>query len=182
MLIAHSYPTLCHPVDSSPPGSSVHRILQARILEWVAIPFSRGPSWPRDGTQVSCIAGGFFTGWATREAYFHYVQFSLVAQLFPTFATPWTDRSFPAGFPSLPGFPAASLPCLASLSIINSWSLLKLISIKSMMPSNHLILCSPLILLPSIFMLPLIKIFSIFLHSLRPFFQGPFFGGSSPVV
>ena len=43
-------------------------ILQARILEWVAIPFSRGSSWPRDWTQVSRIAGGFFTIWATREA------------------------------------------------------------------------------------------------------------------
>ena len=50
------------------PGSSVHGILQARILEWVAIPFSRGFSWPRDWTQVSCIAGRFFTVWAIREA------------------------------------------------------------------------------------------------------------------
>ena len=53
--------TFCNPMDCSPLGSSVHGILQARILEWVAIPFSRGPSWPRDGTWVSCIAGGFFT-------------------------------------------------------------------------------------------------------------------------
>ena len=44
------------------------RILQASILEWVAFPFSRGSSRPRDRTQVSCIAGGFFTSWATREA------------------------------------------------------------------------------------------------------------------
>ena len=44
----------------SPPGSSVHGILQARVLEWVAIPFSRASSQPRDPTQVSCIAGGFF--------------------------------------------------------------------------------------------------------------------------
>ena len=43
-------------------------MLQARILEWVAIPFSRGSSQLRDGTQVSCIAGGFFTSWAAREA------------------------------------------------------------------------------------------------------------------
>ena len=50
------------------PGSSVHKILQARILEWVAIPSSRGSSWPRDQTRVSCIAGVFFTIWATREA------------------------------------------------------------------------------------------------------------------
>ena len=48
------------------PGSSVHEILQAIILEWVAIPFSRGSSWPRDRTHVSCTAGGFFTIWATR--------------------------------------------------------------------------------------------------------------------
>ena len=47
----------------SPPGSSVHEIPQARILEWVTIPFSRGSSWPRDQTQVSCIAGRFFTIW-----------------------------------------------------------------------------------------------------------------------
>ena len=44
-------------------------ILQARILEWVAVPFSRRPSWPRDRTQVSHMAGGFFTSWATREAH-----------------------------------------------------------------------------------------------------------------
>ena len=61
-------PTLCHPVDCSPPGSSVYGILQARILEWVAISFSRGSSWPKDGTQVSCIAGKHFNLWATREA------------------------------------------------------------------------------------------------------------------
>ena len=56
------------PMDCSWPGSSVCRILQARILEEVAIPFSRGSSRPRDRTQVSCFAGGFFTIWATREA------------------------------------------------------------------------------------------------------------------
>ena len=51
-----------------PPGFSVHGILQARILEWVAIPFSRGSYQPRDQTQVSCTAGRFFTIWATKEA------------------------------------------------------------------------------------------------------------------
>ena len=52
------------PMDCSPPGSSVHGILQARTLEWVAISFSRGSSWPRDQTCISwfsCTAGGFFT-------------------------------------------------------------------------------------------------------------------------
>ena len=56
------------PYGCSPPTFSVHGILQARILEWVAIPFSRGSSWPRDWTWVSWIAGGLFTIWATREA------------------------------------------------------------------------------------------------------------------
>ena len=59
---------LCNPMDCSPPASSVHGILQTRILEWLSIPFSRESSWPRDWTQVSCIAGIFFTIWATREA------------------------------------------------------------------------------------------------------------------
>ena len=53
------------PWSVAPPGSSVHGILQARILEWVAITFSRGSSQPRDKTQVSCLAGSFFTIWAT---------------------------------------------------------------------------------------------------------------------
>ena len=55
-------------MDCSPPGSSVHEIFQTRILEWVAIFFSRGSSQPRDQTQVFCTAGRFFTNWATREA------------------------------------------------------------------------------------------------------------------
>ena len=67
VLVTQSCPTLWDLMDCSPPGCSVHGIFQARILEWVAISFSRGSSWPRDWTQVSCIAGGFFTVWATRE-------------------------------------------------------------------------------------------------------------------
>ena len=54
--------------QNQPLGFSVHGILQARILDWVAIPFSRGSSRPRDWIWVSCIAGRFFTTWATREA------------------------------------------------------------------------------------------------------------------
>ena len=54
-------------MDCSLSGSSVHVILQVRILEWVTIPFSRGSSQPRDQIQVSYIAGGFFIIWATRE-------------------------------------------------------------------------------------------------------------------
>ena len=60
--VTQSCPSLCDPMDYT-----VHGILQARILEWVAFPFSRGSSQPRDWTQVSCITGRFFTSWATRE-------------------------------------------------------------------------------------------------------------------
>ena len=59
--------TLCNPMDCNLPGSSVHGIFQAGILEWVAISFSRGSCWPRDQTQVSHIVGRRFTVWATRE-------------------------------------------------------------------------------------------------------------------
>ena len=65
--VAQSCPTLCNPMDCSLPGSSLHGVLQARILEWVAISFSRGSSWPRDRTRVSCIADRCFNLWATRE-------------------------------------------------------------------------------------------------------------------
>ena len=68
MLVSQSCLTLCDPMDCSPPGSSVHGIIQARILQWVAMPFSRRSSEPRDWTPVSSIAGRFFTVLATREA------------------------------------------------------------------------------------------------------------------
>ena len=68
VLVAQSCPTLWDLMDCGPPGSSVHGILQARTLQWVAISFSKGSSWPRDRTQVSCIAGRCFTVCTTREA------------------------------------------------------------------------------------------------------------------
>ena len=67
-LVSHSCPTLCDPMDCSPPGSSVHGIFWARIREWLAIPFSRGSSRPRNQTWVPCTAGRLFTDWAPREA------------------------------------------------------------------------------------------------------------------
>ena len=79
-------PILCNPTDSSPPGSSIHGILQARMLEWVVIPFSRVYSQSRNQTWVSRIAGRFFTIWATMQA-------RTVVQLLSCvwlFATPWT--------------------------------------------------------------------------------------------
>ena len=65
VLVTQSCPTFHDFMDYSPPGSHMHGILQAGILEWIAIPFSWGSSWPRDQTCVSCIAGRFFTVWAT---------------------------------------------------------------------------------------------------------------------
>ena len=65
--VAQSCLTLCDPIDYSLPISSVHGILQARILKWVAIPFSRGYSWPRDWSRVYCIARRFFIVWVTRK-------------------------------------------------------------------------------------------------------------------
>ena len=70
VLIAQLCLTLCDPMDCRLPGYSVHGILRARILEWVATSFSRGSSKPRDWTQVACIAGGCFNICATREAWY----------------------------------------------------------------------------------------------------------------
>ena len=135
MLSSQSCPSLCHLMDCSLPGSSVHGILQARILEWIVMPFSRGSSQPRDRTQVSHITGGFFTVWATREEQEYWSGFSSVQSFSCVrfFVTPWTAAH------------------QASLSITNSGSLPKFMSIESVMPSNHFILCHPLLLLPSIF-------------------------------
>ena len=122
-LLLQSCLTLCNPMGCSPPDFSVHEILQARILEWVAMPSSRGSSQPRDQTQVSHIVGGFFTIWFSSVQLLSHVRL---------FATPW--------------IPVRQ----ASLSITNSQSSLKLTSIKSVMPSSHLILSRPLLLLPPI--------------------------------
>ena len=137
MLITQSCLTLCNPMNYSPAGFSFHETLQARILEWVAISFSRGSSQPRHWTLGSCIADRFFTIWATRKAPFSSVQSLSCVQLFMT--------SWVAGRQ-------------ASLSINNSQSLLKFMSIELVMPSNHLILYLPLLFLPSMF--PSIRVFS----------------------
>ena len=74
--------TVCDPMDCSLPGSSVHRIVQSSILEWVAISYFRGSSWPRDQTQVSCVVGTFFAIWATRET--HYLRMFYVFMAYLT--------------------------------------------------------------------------------------------------
>ena len=70
VLCAQSCPTLCNPLDCSPPGSSVHGISQARILEWVAISYPKGSSRPRDQTSIACISRigrQILNHWTTRE-------------------------------------------------------------------------------------------------------------------
>ena len=84
-MLSQLCPTFCNPMDCSPPSPSVHGILQARILQWVARPSFRDSSQPRDQTQVSCTAGGFFTSQATREAHSLRCPWELVG----IFLLPW---------------------------------------------------------------------------------------------
>ena len=134
-----------------------------RILEWVAYPFSRGSSWPRNQTGLSCVAARFFTDWAMRETHLfilnkptpHLTVVRIPAclhsgwspvlavqllSLVRLFVTPWTAAH------------------QASLPFTISQSLLKLMPIESAMPSNHLILFHALLLLPWIF--PSVRVFS----------------------
>ena len=124
-------PTLCSPMDCSPPGSSVRGILQARILEWIAVPSSSGSSWPGMkpvSLSSPALAGRFFTISATWEGYVYineYLQPLLFLSL-PShvrlFATPWT------------------VAWQASLSLTTSWSSPKFMATEPVMPSKRLIL------------------------------------------
>ena len=87
--VAQSCPTLCDHMDCSLPDSSVHGIFQAILLEWMAISFSSGSSWPRDWTQVSCIVDRHFTVWATGEV----LLVDGIVQSFDVFAS-FLDLSF----------------------------------------------------------------------------------------
>ena len=92
-------------MDCSPPGSFVHEIFQSRILNWVAFSFSRGSSWPRDQTRVSCTAGRFFTDWAVMEPcyeggtakYCHKIQQVYLLNIYPkkTKTLIWKDICTP---------------------------------------------------------------------------------------
>ena len=92
VLVTQSCMILWDHVVCRPPGSSVHGIFQERLLDWVAIPFSRGSFLPRDQTQLSCIAGRFFTVWTTMFMIIHifawlislwyYATRSLISSLF----------------------------------------------------------------------------------------------------
>ena len=148
--VTQSCLTLCDPRDDSLPGSSVHGILQARILKWVAIPFSRESSQLTDQTQVSCNVADslpseppgymhkciylrwvfiIWDSWGNQRSkyYFSSVQ-SCLTLCDPTYC-------------STPGFSAHH----------QLYELAQTMSIESVMPSNHLILCYPLLLPPSVF-------------------------------
>ena len=137
---AHSCMTLCDPLDRIPPGSSVHGVFQERLLELAVISYSRGSSWPRDGTCIFNIGRQTLYHCATWEAGMTDISSVQSLRCVRLFATPWIAA------------------CQASLSINNSRSSLKLTSIESVMPSRHLILCRPLLLLPPI--PPSIRVFS----------------------
>ena len=132
--------------DSSPLGSIVHGISQAKMLEWVVISFPRGSSWIRDWTCISCFGKWILYHWATWKALVLHNYFvvntgtsriDVAVVQSPSHVllsvTPWTAA------------------CQVSLSLTISWSLLKIMSIALVMPSSHLILWRPLLLLPSIF-------------------------------
>ena len=123
--------SFCVPMDYSPSGFSVQGIFQARILEQVAISFSRGSSSPKIEPASPTLASGFFTTEPPGKPR-TWFQFSSVQSLSRVWllATPWIAAH------------------QASLSITNSRSSLKLMCIESVMPSSHLILCRPLLLPP----------------------------------
>ena len=103
---------------------TVHRILQARMLEWVAFPFSRGSSQPRDQTQVSHVAGRFFTRWATREAQEYWSEYPI--------PSPVDFPDHPGIKPGSPAFQVDSLPTQLSGELCSDiWTKLKLYLRKS---------------------------------------------------
>ena len=129
VLVAQFCLTLCDSMDYSFPGSSFHGILQARILQWVALLFSRGSSQPRDQTWVFLTAGRFCK--KPNEHEFSSVQFS---------------RSVMSDSLGPHESQHARPPCPTPTPGVHSNST----SIESVMPSSHLILCRPLLLLPPI--------------------------------
>ena len=119
-------------MDCSLPGSSVHGILQARILKWVAIPFSRGSSQARNQTRVSYIAGRFFTNWAMREALCNLLAAKSL-QLYLILCDP-IDGS-PPGSP-VPGILQARTLEWVAISFSNAWKWkVKVKSLSRVQPS-----------------------------------------------
>ena len=123
MLVAQLCLILCNPMGCSLPGSFVHGIFQARILEWVAIPFSRGSFWPRDQTRVSCTAGRFYD--ASHQGNQLLKVYCLNEQ--QNFCMPWSEESWPL-FQSLLSpsilFPQDAFDFPLSKGIFQVWYLL----------------------------------------------------------
>ena len=119
-VCAQSCPTPCDYLDHSPPGSSVHGILQARVLEWVSIAFSKGSSQPGDSTRVSCIGRRILYNWATWESPFPKAAAAAANSLHshPTLCDP-IDGS-PLGSP-VPGILQARTLEWVAISFSNAW-------------------------------------------------------------
>ena len=117
-VLSSSCLTLSNPTNCSLPASLSMGILPARILEWVAMPFSRGSSQPRDWTQVSHIAGRFFTIWATREA--HQVLAATAAKSLQSCPTLPTIDGSPPGSP-VPGILQARTLEWVAISFSSAW-------------------------------------------------------------
>ena len=119
--VTQSSLTLCDPMDCSLSGPSLHGIFQAKVLEWIAISFSRGSCWPRNWTWLSRVAGRWFTIWATRDPPGSMAAAAAAAkslQSCPTLCDP--RDSSPPGFP-VPGIlQARTLVCVA-ISFSNAW-------------------------------------------------------------
>ena len=137
-LVAQPCLTLCNSIDCRAPSSSVHGILQARIVEWVAIPYSIGFSQPRDQTQVSCIAGRFFTNWAMREALCNLLAAKSL-QLYLTLCDP-IDGS-PPGSP-VPGILQARTLEWVAISFSNAWKWKVKVKVKSCPTLSDRVDCS----------------------------------------
>ena len=103
LLVTQSCLTLCDHMDCSPPGFSIHAIVQARILEWVAVSYPRRSSWSRDWTHISCIS---YVGrqilyhWATWEAQLDLSQFYFAAWVLPLTGSGWQPSNLLAPWPS----------------------------------------------------------------------------------
>ena len=128
-LSLRSCPTLCDPVDGSPPGSSARGILQAGMLEWVAMPSSRGSSRARDQTCVfcvACIAGRFFIHWATWEAHRRLTPTELpwiLGSLLGLCCDPTCCRSKAAWCSKeLPGFPKSEMLGAMHCTACDTWA------------------------------------------------------------
>ena len=138
VLVIQLCPTLCNPMDCGLPGFCVHGIFQARILEWLAIPFSMGSSWPRDRTLVSCNAGEFFIVLATREAH---MSIPISQFLLPHHFAPWYPYELTRELDSNQIY--LQLCCYRFIvSLLNNWNWL-IAAAATMSLQSCLTLCNP---------------------------------------